>query len=50
MLSLLFGELGRVRIGSGEAVVVDVDAVVSLMDVEHWGQDGYLVGRDICFY
>ena len=34
----------------GEAAVVDVDAIVALMDVEHCGQDGYLVRRDICFY
>ena len=34
----------------GEAVVVDVDAGVALMDVEHCVQDGYLVRRDICFY
>ena len=34
----------------GEAVVVDVDAGVALMDVENCVQDGYLVRQDICFY
>ena len=33
-----------------EMVIVGIDAIVELMGIVYFGQDGYLVGRDGCFY